>query len=97
MCVTELKSIRPLPPLPPPLTTQCSVHLHPFPSIQGAQTTVTLNATAADLSVVDEAGRRWLRPASYTLRVGDVVAPARRAVELRGAEQLLEDLSGVFV
>ena len=55
-----------------------------------------LKRETVDLSVVDETGRRWLRPAGFTLRVGDVVAPAQRPVKLGGPQQLLEDLSGVF-
>ena len=59
----------------------------------GAEVTVSLNATAEDLSVVDERGRRWLPPAQFVLRVGDVVAPVSLGIELLGPPLLLEDLS----
>lgn len=58
----------------------------------GAETTVVLNATANDLSIVDDEGRRWLRPASFTLRAGDVAAPASCGITVGGAPRLLEDL-----
>jgi len=62
----------------------------------GSQTTVQLKADAEDFSVVDADGRRWLRAARFTLRAGDVVAPATQLVDVHGPPQLLEDLSGVF-
>ena len=62
----------------------------------GAEKTVVLTADAEDLSVVDAHGRRWLRGGRFTLRAGDVMAPARRDVAVHGAARLLEDLSGAF-
>ena len=37
-----------------------------------------------------------LRPGGFVVRVGDVVLPAAHSFELKGEDQLLEDLSGVF-
>eukprot|EP01049_Picozoa_sp_SAG25_P010903 SAG25_NODE_1249_length_3494_cov_27.356805_4_plen_151_part_00 len=56
----------------------------------GQNKTVLLTVTAEDLSVVDDAGARWLQPAGYTVRAGDVVSPARHDFELRGQPTLLE-------
>jgi len=57
----------------------------------GEEKTVLLTVTAEGLSVVDEGGRRWLRPAVVTIRIGDVIAPARATLELIGDTLLLED------
>jgi hypothetical protein len=63
----------------------------------GVSQVVTLRASAEDLSVVDEEGRRWLRPSSFRLRLGDVVSPATVALRLTGVELLLEDsVAGAF-
>jgi beta-glucosidase len=59
----------------------------------GASTSVTLVATAEHLSSVDRAGRRWLRPSTFVVRVGDVVTPATATLQLTGEPVILEDLS----
>ena len=67
------------------------VFLHP-----GQSVTVLLTLTADHLSVVDDVGRRWLSPASFTVRVGDVVAPAVHSFVLQGDAIMKEDLSHIW-
>ena len=60
-----------------------------------------LTITEEHLSVVDEDGRRWLRPARFGVRVGGVLQPATHMFELVAdgdgdGPKLLEDLSGIF-
>ena len=62
----------------------------------GASTTVLLTIPAAKLGVVDDAGRRWLKPATFTVRVGDVLEPAVASFTVRGQPVLLEDLSAML-
>eukprot|EP00658_Telonema_sp_P-2_P038278 TRINITY_DN27498_c0_g1_i1.p1 TRINITY_DN27498_c0_g1~~TRINITY_DN27498_c0_g1_i1.p1 ORF type:complete len:236 (+),score=58.69 TRINITY_DN27498_c0_g1_i1:43-750(+) len=62
----------------------------------GQSKAVLLTVLAEHLSVVDEQGQRWLRPARFNVRVGDVIAPAERSFELIGEAQLLEDLGRFF-
>jgi hypothetical protein len=62
----------------------------------GESATVLLTVNADHLTVVDDEGRRWLRPASFGVRVGDVVAPATHAFALLGNAVMIEDLSGVW-
>jgi beta-glucosidase len=59
----------------------------------GESRTVTLHVTAQHLSVVDDNGARWVRPAVYSVRVGDVVAPATLSLRVTGEQVLLEDIS----
>ena len=51
----------------------------PLP-VPGSSATVIFSSTAADLSVVDERGDRWLKSRTAWVEVGDVVSPARRQV-----------------
>ncbi len=62
----------------------------------GETKSVLLTISADHLSTVDERGRRWLRPASFTLRMGDVVSPISFTLDLEGDGIMLEDYSGVF-
>ena len=62
----------------------------------GQSVSVPLVVKAEHLSVVDERGVRWLKPGGFTVQVGDVEAPATKVIQLRGAPQLLEDLSGIW-
>ena len=48
------------------------------------------SSTAEDLSVMDGAGDRWLRPRRAFVEIGDVVNPVRRQVVIAGEERLLE-------
>jgi len=59
----------------------------------GESRTVTLHVTAQHLSVVDDNGARWVRPAVYSVRAGDVVAPATLSLRVTGEQVLLEDIS----
>ena len=56
----------------------------------GEKRLVLFSSTAEDLSVVDGAGDRWLRPRRAFVEIGDVVNPARRQVVIAGEERLLE-------
>ena len=72
------------------------VHLAP-----GASTTVLLSSPAEALAVVDERGRRVLVPGAFEVRVGDLAAPAVRALEVApaaaGVEVVLEDLGALLM
>jgi beta-glucosidase len=58
----------------------------------GESKTVTLGATADHLSVVDNDGKRWLRPATLVIRVGDMVDPATATASLVGSPVMVEDV-----
>ena len=62
----------------------------------GESKSVMLTVTAEALSVVDEDGRRWLRPATITLHAGDVIVPAEHTFEVVGSEHLLDDSSRAY-
>lgn len=62
----------------------------------GQSKTVLLTVTAESLSVVDEDGRRWLREASFTVAVGDVLEPALHTFVVKGEPQLLDDTSRLY-
>ena len=62
----------------------------------GASKTVMLSLNADHLSVVGEDGQVSLRPAKFSVRVGDVIAPATHSFEVSGASQTIYDYSGVF-
>merc|ERR1712048_974150 len=66
-------------------------------ALQSGETkTVLLTITAEHLSVVDAEGRRLLRPASFMVRVGDVVKPVTHRFTVAGDLALLEDYSNVW-
>ena len=59
----------------------------------GESREVTLHVTAQHVSVVDDGGARWCRPAAYTIRVGDVVTPATSILRVVGEPVMIEDIS----
>ena len=62
----------------------------------GASETVMLTLNADHLSVVSENGRVSLRPAQFTVRVGDVLVPATHTFEMIGSSEQMYDYTGVF-
>ena len=57
----------------------------------GASAIVELGATAATaLGAVDAAGRRWLRPGSFKVRLGDTQEPAVIQLDVRGDARELQ-------
>eukprot|EP01046_Picozoa_sp_COSAG06_P004681 COSAG06_NODE_199_length_20418_cov_43.318421_14_plen_936_part_00 len=53
---------------------------------------VRLQTTHHDLAVADEHGRLVLHPGNYTVKIGDIVAPAEWHIELVGTPVVIEDL-----
>ena len=56
----------------------------------GEATEVQLNAQANTLAVVDEAGESWLTQAQFTVRIGDLLAPATAEFAVAGAPLRME-------
>jgi len=53
--------------------------------------TVELAVTLRDLCVVDEKGRRLLRPGSFATEIGDGQSPSMGVLKLTGSETMLEE------
>ena len=63
----------------------------------GESKTVLLTVDAKHLGIVDSKGRRWLNTGSFTVAVGDVIAPTSHTFMVTGvAPVLLEDYSSVL-
>ena len=52
---------------------------------------VLFSSTAADLSVVDTSGARWLKPRRVRVEIGDVLTPVTTDLSLHGNGMLLEE------
>eukprot|EP01051_Picozoa_sp_SAG22_P007744 SAG22_NODE_555_length_9124_cov_114.706593_7_plen_792_part_00 len=62
----------------------------------GESQTIVLLAQADSFALGDDDGLLSLRAGEYHVEVGDTVAPARKAVRLRGADQVVEDYRDYF-
>ena len=63
----------------------------------GESKRLRFTASAHDLSTVDEKGERHLLPGNYSLKIGDVVAPAVEELELTGVPVVLPRFSATKV